>query len=1069
MTPGTAVPAMTAVARDGRLPLSYAQQRLWSLDQTEPGSVEYNMPSPFRLPGEVDVRALSAALSAIMARHEVLRTRLTVAEGSGPYQLIDPPAPFPVTVVDVSETADPRQATELLVFADMQVPFDLAVGPMVRAYLVRLAPDENVLMLSMHQVVSDEWSAGIFRHELETLYRAFSRGEPDPLPALPVQYADFAGWQRRWLTGPVLDGQLAYWRRQLAELPTVELPADRPRPPVRSPEGKTAEFAVPATVAEGLREVAQQGGASMFMTVLAVFMVLLGRYTDTDNVAVGTLVTNRNQVETEGLIGPFSNTLVLRVDLSGDPSFAELLDRVREVALEAYAHQDLPFEQLVEELVTDRDRSRTPLFQVMFNHRGADGTETRPAITEFPVGRAVLKCDMSVSLHECDKGLAGVVRYSTALFEAETVARLTGHMVALLRAVAADVRARVRNLPMLSAGEREQLLVTWNDTAVPMLAVGGVHELITARAAECPDALAVVSGDECLTYGGLTQRAGRLAAVLREAGVEAETVVGLCLPRGAMMVTAMLATWLAGGAYLPLDPEYPADRLAFMLADSQASVLVANRDAAAGLDEDLTAGLHALWLDDPATAAQIAVCSPAGPTRARPGQLAYMIYTSGSTGQPKGVQIPHGCVVNLVIALGTVLGAAPGSRVLQFASFSFDAAALDVAAALAAGSVLVIAAAADRAEPAQLTRLTRAAGIKATSVAPSLLAVLSPGELTAVTTMIVGSEPVSAQIARVWGPGRRMSVGYGPTETTVICCTGLVRPGMVGAPPIGGPVANTRVYVLDRQLNPVPVGVTGELFIAGAGVARGYGGRAVLTAERFVADPFSLDGRRMYRSGDRARWRADGVLEFAGRADEQVKVRGFRVEPGEVEAVLAAHPGVAAAAVGVIGKDADARLAAWLVPENPDAGLPPVAELRVLAAGRLPEFMVPAAFVELAALPLTPSGKLDRAALPAPQATRPEAGAGYVAPQTETEELLTRIWVQVLGLDGAGVEDNFFELGGHSLLAARVISRIQRVLGADISLAALFEHPTVASLAAVIDGTDARASVAPVPRDRRLP
>ena len=604
-----------------------------------------------------------------------------------------------------------------------------------------------------------------------------------------------------------------------------------------------------------------------------------------------------------------------------------------------------------------------------------------------------------------------------------------------------------------------------------MPAVGGAHELITARAAEAPDAVAVVSGEVSLTYGGLEKRAGRLAGYLRQAGAGPESVIALCLPRGVDMAVAVLGVWLAGAAYVPLDPGYPAGRLAFMLADSQASVLVANRDAAVGLGGDLTAGVHALWLDDPATAARIAACSPAGPTRARPGQLAYMIYTSGSTGQPKGVQITHGSVVNLVTALGTVLGAAPGSRVLQFASFSFDAAVLDVAAALAAGAVLVIAAAADRAEPPRLTALTRAAGIQAASVAPSLLALLNPGELTAVTTLIVGSELVSAQIARVWGPGRRMSVGYGPTETTVICCTGLVQPGVVGAPPIGGPVANARVYVLDQQLNPVPIGVTGELFIGGAGVARGYGGRAVLTAERFVADPFSLDGGRLYRSGDRVRWRADGVLEFAGRADEQVKVRGFRVEPGEVEAVLAAHPGVAAAAVRVIGEDADARLAAWLVPENPDAGIPPVAELRAFAGRRLPEFMVPAAFTGLTALPLTPSGKLDRAALPAPGTARPELGGGFVAPRTETERVLAGIWAQVLGLDRIGAEDNFFELGGHSLLATRVISRLRRVFGADIPLTAVFDEPTVAGLAAVIEGTTAGVSapVVPVARDERLP
>jgi amino acid adenylation domain-containing protein/non-ribosomal peptide synthase protein (TIGR01720 family) len=1077
----TAAPVRPA-PRTGRLPLSFAQQRLWFLAQLDPESAEYNVPSPVWLPGTVDVAALEAALAALTARHEVLRTRLVAGHEGEPYQEIDPPAPFPLMLADVSGAADPRELTESLVIADMQAPFDLAAGPVARACLVRLAPADHVLVLSLHHVVSDEWSAGILRRELGALYAACSRGGPDPLPPLPVQYADYAVWQRAWLTGQALESQLAYWRRQLASLPAVELPVDHPRPPVRSTEGTAAEFSVPATVAGGLRDVAQRGGASMFMTVLAAVMVLLGRYAGTDTAVVGTLVANRNRAETEGLIGFFINTLVMRVDLSGDPSFAELLGRVRQVALEAYAGQDLPFDQLVDELVTERDRSRTPLFQVMFNHRGADGAGAGPALSEFPVRRAWLKYDLSVTLDESGGGLAGVVRYSTVLFEPGTVARLTGHLNTLLAAVAAHPQAPLRALPMLSAGEREQLLTAWNDTAAALPAAGGVHELIAARAAQCPDAVAVVAGDACLTYAALTERVGRLAAVLRESGVGPETVVGLCLPRGAAMVTAILATWLAGGAYVPLDPGYPAERLAFMLADSRAGVLVANRAAAAGLGDGLPAGPDVLLLDDPATAARIAGAPPGAATRPRPGQLAYMIYTSGSTGRPKGVQVTHGSVVNLVTGMGPVLGAAPGSRVLQFASFSFDAAVLDLAAGLAAGAVLVVVGAADRAEPSRVTALARAQGIQAASVAPSLLALLDPRELTAVTSLIVGSEPVSAEIARLWGPGRRMSIGYGPTETTVICCTGLVRAQAAGAPPIGGPVANTRVYVLDRHLDPVPVGVIGEVFIGGAQLARGYHARPGLTAERFVADPLGPDGGRLYRTGDRARWRADGVLEFAGRADGQVKVRGFRVEPGEVEAVLAAHPSVGAVAVGVIGSGPDARLAAWLVPADHRTGIPPASELRAYATGRLPEFMVPAVFTGLAALPLTPSGKLDRAVLPAPGTGRPELGDRYLPPRTETERVLAGIWSQILGLDRVGAQDNFFELGGHSLLATRMISRIRRTLGADIPLTAVFDTPTVAGLAALVDGPVVEgpvvggpvaertaAPVIPVRRDQPLP
>ncbi|WP_143144973.1 non-ribosomal peptide synthetase, partial [Streptomyces humi] len=1032
-THGTSVPPVTAADREQALPLSFAQQRLWFLDQLDPGSVEYNVPLLVRwTDGDLDVLALAAALSAVVARHEVLRTRLVAGGPDGvAYQVIDEPAPFPLPVADVSGDRDPVAAARKLVTADVMTSFDLASGPLIRATLIRLAPREHVLAVAVHHVAFDEWSVRVFRHELSTLYDALRAGDPDPLPPLPVQYADFAVWQRQWLDGDVMNEHLAYWQQQLADLPVLELPTDRPRPPVRSSEGAAVGFAVPEQTADALRTLSRKNGVTLQMTLLAAFSVLLGRYTGSEDVVVGTPVANRNRAETEDLIGFFVNTLVMRTDLSGDPTFRELLGRVRKTALAAYAHQDLPFEQLVDALVTERDRSRSPLFQVFFNYtpqgpedrEDADETASRLDVLAAPS----VNFDLAVAMGDTRGGLEGEIEYSTALFDAGTVERLSGHLVWLLEAVAEDAgQRRVGELPVLSGDEREQVVSGWSGTPVPLPSVGGVHELIVARAADTPDAVAVVSGGRVLTYAGLLQRAGRLAHVLRGRGVGAESVVGLCLPRGVDMVVAVVGVWLAGGAYLPLDPEYPAERREFMVADSGAQVVLREGDLAQ------TADL-------PSTAPDIVVT---------PGQLAYVIYTSGSTGKPKGVQVSHGGVVGMVTALGPELGAGPGTRVLQFASFSFDAAVLDVAVTLARGGTLVVATAEERGEPEALTAMIGAEGVSAASVVPSLLGVLDPQQVPGIKTLLLGAERLTEQVARAWAPGRRLVNTYGPTESTVMVTAGPVD-GQ-GLPPIGSPVANARLYVLDDRLEPVPVGVAGEVFIAGPQVARGYAGRPALTAERFLPDPFAADDSRMYRSGDRARWLPSGQLDFVGRADQQVKVRGFRIEPGEIEAVLTAHSQVRSAVVLPFGAEDDRRLAAYLVPDDPTTGIPLVTDLRAHAAAHLPAFMIPSVFTELATLPLTPNGKLDRAALPAPDGGR--AGLDeFVAPSGDAEEALARLWAQLLGSERVGATDNFFELGGHSLLATQVISRIREIFELDIPLSALFDQPTVRGLAEVVE------------------
>ncbi|MFF0526724.1 amino acid adenylation domain-containing protein, partial [Actinomadura nitritigenes] len=1094
------VPPVEPAGRDQRLPLSFAQQRLWFLDQMEPGSVEYNVPVPVGLGGEVDVAALGAALGALTRRHEVLRTRLVAGHDGVPYQVIDPPSPFPLPVVDVSGAADPRRAAEALVMADAAEPFDLATGPVIRGCLARVGTDRHLLVLSVHHAAFDEWSALILRRELRALHTAIGAGEPDPLPPLPVQYADYALWQRIWLSGRVLETQLAYWRDQLAALPTLDLPTDRPRPAIRTTTGAAVRFTVPAPTVEQLRQLARDHGATMFMTTMAAFAVLLGRYTSQHDIPIGTPIANRNRAETENLIGYFVNTLVIRTDLTDDPTFAELLERLRTTALAAYAHQDLPFEQLVDELVTQRDRSRTPLFQTLFNYDTTTGTGggadtaangSRPQAGEGAVARqdtddvdgdVVAQTDVRLVLVERGGGLAGAVEYSTGLFDRDSIARLVGHFGALLEGIAdGGGLRRLSELPVVSAAEREELL-RWavgveagvgsgTGAEVAVDGMDGVVGLVLGHAEVRADAVAVVVGDVSMTYGRLAESAARLAGYLRGLGVGRGSVVGLCVSREVEMVVGVLGVWLAGAAYVPLDPGYPADRLGYMLADSGAAVVVGAESLVAEMP--VGRGVRVVELDDPVTAAAIAG-SPVSRDGAAGAGLAYVMYTSGSTGRPKGVLVDHGGVANLVAGQGPVFGITPGVVVAGFASFSFDAAVSEVWVTLGRGGRLVIVDEDERVDTARLAQVLAAAGVGVVTLPPSVARVVDPAQFAGLATLVLAGERADGHLVARWADRCVVVNAYGPTEASVCATAGPVDPAAIaaagGVVPIGTPLPGLRVHVLDEQLSPMPLGVAGELFIGGLGLAWGYAGRAALTAERFVADPLAGDGSRLYRSGDRARWRPGGVLEFLGRIDEQVKVRGFRIEPGEVEAVLTAHPHVSAAAVAVT-EGQDPQLAAWLVPGDPDTGIPTAAELREFAGRRLPEFMIPAHFTEITQLPLTRNGKLDRAALPAPDTARPDLG-GFTAPATPAQELLAGIWEQVLGVERVGATDNFFELGGHSLLATQVISRVREVFGTEVPVSALFDHPTVAGLAEVVEGTASGVpvpGVVPVGRDGRLP
>ncbi|MET7339624.1 amino acid adenylation domain-containing protein, partial [Nonomuraea sp. NPDC005650] len=1071
----TARPPIRPADRDQPLPLSFAQQRLWFLAQLDPDSAEYNTPTPIPLPGDLDIPALRAALTALVERHEVLRTRLVADADGVPYQIIDPPADFDLPVIEAASD----QEAQALIAADAATPFDLAAGPLLRGTLIRLTDDLHILALCMHHVISDEWSAKIFQRELTTLYDAFRAGEPSPLTPLPVQYADFAVWQRSWLTGQTLQEQLGYWRHQLANPPILDLPTDRPRPPVRSTAGAAISFRIEAETARRLHELTRQSGGTMFMTLFAAFSALLGKYSAQNDVLVGTPVANRNQAETEDLIGFFVNTLVLRTDLSGDPTFTDLLQQVRATALDAYGHQDLPFEQLVDELGVERDRSRTPLFQTLFNYIGESGDDRgSEESAEATVQEGVVKFDLVVSMvGSGDRDLAGSVQYSTALFDQATIERLIGHLRVLLDAVTADPDRPLSALPVLTSAER-QVLDGINATGMVLPEVGGVHELIAARAMAGPETVAVAGAEGELSYGELEARANRLAHRLIGLGAGAETTVALCLPRGADLVVAVLAVWKAGAAYLPLDPTNPTDRLAYVLADSGTDLLLTTgellsrlpaADADAGADvpvsglrprlEELPAGrLRTLVMDDPGIQA-MPVTPPDVPVA--PGQAAYLIYTSGSTGRPKGVRVGHRGLVNLVVAQQEAFGVSAGSRVLQFASPGFDAAVSEIAVTLAAGATLVVPRAEQR--TADLAGFIREQRVDVATLPPSLLATLDPAQLPELTLISAG-EHLDPELAQVWGGRHRLLNAYGPTETTVCATIGQDPAG------IGGPIANTTTHVLDAHLNLAPTGVSGELFVGGVGLARGYHGRPVLTAERFVADPYAGDGSRLYRTGDVAVWRPDGQLAFLGRTDHQVKIRGFRIEPGEIQHALTGHPHIAAALVTTFGQDADRRLVAYLVPADPAHGIPATDDLRAYLAVGLPDYMIPSVFIELAAFPLSPNGKIDRAALPVPDGSRPELVGGYEAPVTATEQVLAGIWADLLGVDQVGVGDNFFDLGGHSLLATQAMTRIRNAFSADLPLAALFDQPIIKGLATLIDST-ALTTVAPpiVPADRDQP
>jgi aspartate racemase len=1061
----------------GPAPLSFAQERLWVLDRINPDSSFYSIPHAYRLRGPLDVEALSRAFAAVEQRHEVLRAVFPM-EGGRPVQGIGAPRREGLSAVDLEAMEERVREGEVrrLLQEEAGRPFDLSLGPLVRRKVFRLGSEDHVLVVTIHHIVFDGWSSGIFWREVEALYEAYREGRASPLPELAIQYGDYAVWQRERLSGEVLEKEVAYWKGKLLGAPAVlELPGSRVRPSRRSDRGATARMEVSGPVVEALRLLGREEGATLFMTLLAAFGVLLMRHSGQEDVVVGTPVAGRNRSDIEGLIGFFVNTLVLRTDLSGEPTFRELLARVRDVALEAYAHQELPFEKLVEQVNPERTLSYSPIFQVMAVMQNAGERQIRlPGITVAPIEleTTTSKFDLTAFFTETGRGMEVSFQYSTDVYEASAMERMLTHLGILLNGIAEGPDRKVWQLPLLTQEERHLVLEEWNRTEAPYPREKTVHRLFEDQVERTPEAVAVEMEGEGLSYGQLNERSNRLARHLQGRGVGPEVLVGLCVERSVEMVVGLLGILKAGGAYLPLDPGYPKERLRFLVEDGGPRLVLTHRN----LGERLPEGVEQIRLD--ADLGQIERQSGSNPpSRATPDNLAYVIYTSGSTGKPKGVRIPHRGVVRLVCgAKYAELG--PGEVFLQFAPLSFDASTFEIWGALANGARLVVMPP-GIASPSELgvaierhavTTLWLTAGLFHQMVEMQI------ESLRGVRQLIAGGDVLSvAHVEKALRelPDCRLINGYGPTEgTTFTCCHTLSRAAALrSSVPIGRPIANTRVFILDSHRQPVPIGVTGELCIGGDGLARDYLGAAELTTEKFVPDPFGGPGDRLYRSGDRVRYRDDGTIEFLGRMDDQVKVRGFRVEPGEVEAALLRDPSLREASV-VLREDSpgERRLVAYVSGEAAaDEGVP---QLRARLKQSLPDFMIPSAFVFLDALPLTANGKVDRAALPAPGRERPRLEKESVAARNTLESRLVAIWERVLGVRPIGVTDNFFDLGGHSLLAARLFSEIERDLGRPLALSTIFRAQTIAELAEMLEGGARRPSpslVAIQPKGSRPP
>ncbi len=1060
-----------------RFPLSYAQERLWFLDQIDPGSTAYLMPGALRLRGLLDRDALHRALNEIIRRHEVLRTTFP-AEGGLPLQQINPPRLVAMPVLDLGSQSLAAQeaAVETHHRAEAALPFDLTRDLLLRTRLLRLADDHHVLLLSMHHIASDGWSLGVLVRELTALFDAFRRDAPSPLPELDVQYADYAVWQREWLAQDTSDTQLAYWRQCLADPPVLELPADRPLAGVRTWHGSSVPLGVSAQLRQEMTELATAMGATPYMVLLAAFAVVLFRWSGQSDVVIGVPIAGRRRAELEPLVGFFVNTLPIRVDTAGAPSFDQLLSQVRDRCNAAYAHQDLPFEKIVQAVRPQRSIGSVPLVQAMLALRDVPMDE--PALAELevtptdPPTSQSSKFDVTFDLVPApDGGLHGRVEYSTDLFEQVTASRMARAFELVLTAAVRDPARPVDELPV-SAGERDWVLdeLSGDGRANAADTAGCLHALIDRQAREHPDSSAVSCGDTVLTYRALVTSANRLAHRLRELGVGSEQLVGVCMSKSTDMVVALLGILKAGAGYVPFDPGYPRQRVELMLQDSAVSVVVTEQQVAdSGLLGAAGEGPRLVLMDSDARALADQPAEPPSELSG-PRTLAYVIYTSGSSGAPKGSANEHGGVTNTLVGLNRVLGLEQSDRMLAISSLNYDMSVYEIFGTLLAGACVVVPGDTETTDPERLRSLLVEAEVTAWSSAPALLEFLvgyvyERGGLagSVLRLAVLGGDrlpPALADRLSQLLPGLRLYNLAGMTEVSYCSTYHLVREQepVPGNMPWGRPLPNQRLYVLDGKGEPVPVGVRGELFIGGAGVRRGYWRRPGLTAQRFVPDPFGPDpGGRLYRTGDAARWRVTGELEFLGRLDHQVKLRGFRIEPGEIENSLCTHPQVRESLVLLRADGSDRRLVAYVITQGP---LPPsVSELRQHLLDRLPDHMVPSAFVLTDQFPLLPSGKIDRSALPDPPAIRSDLAAEYTDPAELLEQVLAGIWAEVLELDRVGTTDDFFELGGHSLLVTQVVSRIRELFRVQFSIRSFLSAGTITSLVAVLRDEAAAAGM----------
>ena len=1027
-------------------PLSFTQQRLWFLYQLDPDSAAYHVPVYYSLQGNLNVAALEQSVNEIVRRHEVLRTVFDERNNT-PVQIVLSSLHIELRVIDLSADLEVKRLIE----SETARPFSLRDGPLLRVLLMRLPEEEHGLFIIMHHIVTDGWSIDIFMSELMSLYEAFCAGKPSPLADLPLQYGDFAAWQRESITGEKLAQQLAYWKRQLGgELPVLELPADHPRPLQVTHTGADEFFDVTQNLTEKLNELSRSEGATLFMTLFAAFLTLLHRYTGQTDILLGTGIAGRNHTQIENLIGFFINNIVLRTDLSGNPTFRELLHRAREVALGAYEHQDVPFEKLVEELQPERDKSRHPFFQVMFNVQSTQGEEPETdglKLHAEDIGNHI-RFDLEFHLWIVPEGLAGPLIYNTDLFERETIVRMLGHFQTLLEGIAANPDARLSDLPLLTKEETAQAR-EWSKSESEYERDLCVHELVAAEAARRPDAVAAKYGEKQLTYGQLNERANRLAHYLRKRGVVSEVRVGVLLEPSIEFVVALLAVLKAGGSYVPLDPAYPKQRLDFMLDDAGVRLLLTVPGHA-----EVSEGKEVVYLDE--TWEQFAAESRENPqTQTAAENLAYVMYTSGSTGQPKGSAITHRAI-NRLVRNTNYVQLNERDRVAQASNVSFDAATFEIWGALTSGATLVGVTKETVISPFEFKRAIAEQQISVMFLTTALfnqLAQDEPDAFASLRYVLFGGELCDAQAAaRVLQGGRPQHLQhvYGPTEATTFSSSYEIHEVTAAARtlPIGKAISNTELWVLDPHGQVAPVGVPGELYIGGDGIARGYLGYPELTAEKFVPHPYSTEpGARLYRTGDLVRYLSDGNIDFLGRMDQQVKLRGFRIELGEIETVLQQHPAVRESVV-VFRENAPGhkRLVAYVVEDSetsPGAQLIP--ELRSWVQQHLPDYFMPAHFIVLDKLPLTPNGKVDRRVLPAPDNnTESET---FLAPRTPEEVKIAEIWTDVLEINPIGVETNFFDLGGHSLLATRIVTRIREAFSLNMPLRVLFDSPTIAGIA----------------------